>query len=103
MVAFVRNRPITTRTPTIEVDAGLEVGVHRFGLTVVTRDGRESKPVVVTVTIRRTIIRPDINRPVIDGLVRPIPIPVRPAILQPTQPVIDPLDGPDIPGRPGRQ
>lgn len=59
MASFVRGQPIATREPFVTVDAGLEPGLHRFQLEVVTDDRRVSEPatVVVQVTERR-IVRP---------------------------------------------
>ena len=64
MAVFVVNQPIATREPTIEVDAGLAPGLHRFQLEVFTADGRRSQPDAITVTIGRLPI--------------PIPIPIPP-------------------------
>lgn len=51
MARFVLNKPVKTRESGVTVDAGLPVGVHLFSLTVVTADGRESRPDVVKVVI----------------------------------------------------
>ena len=78
MATFVRGQPITTREPTIKVDAGLAVGVHRFQLVVRTDTGQTSAPVVAEVAIQRTILDP--TRPIVDTGVLTPTIPTRPRI-----------------------
>lgn len=78
MATFVRGQPITTREPTIRVDAGLAVGVHRFQLVVLTDTGQKSAPVVAEVSIQRTILDP--TRPILDTGVLTPTIPTRPRI-----------------------
>lgn len=51
MARFAVGRPIRTREPVVRVDAGLEPGIHRFQLEVVTADGLVSEPDVVSVTV----------------------------------------------------
>ena len=58
MTQFVVNKPVTTREPFVTVDGGLPVGTHRFQLVVVDSAGNESRPAVVTVTIKTRIIAP---------------------------------------------
>lgn len=58
MARFAVGQPITTREPTIEVDAGMSVGIHRFQLEVVTHDGRVSPPDTVAVRIVRLVLDP---------------------------------------------
>jgi len=53
---FVVGRPITTQAPTIDVDAGLTVGSHRFQLEVTRADGRISRPDVAVVRIIERIV-----------------------------------------------
>lgn len=75
MVAFVRGRPITTDEPTVTVDAGLALGVHRFQLVVVTADGRRSAADVVDLTVERLTIPgpldPVVRPPLIDTVINP--------------------------------
>ena len=78
MATFVRGQPITTREPTIKVDAGLAVGVHRFQLVVLTDTGQKSAPVIAEVSIQRTILDP--TRPILDTGVLTPTIPTRPRI-----------------------
>ena len=78
MAKFPLGKPVTTETATVEVDAGLAVGVHRFSLTVVNAAGlpcRKADEVVVQITASRVIV--------------PSPIePMRPSLpAQPAQPV----------------
>lgn len=66
MTTFVRGRTITMAEPTVTVDAGLAVGVHRFQLVVVTADGRRSAADVVDVSVQRLLVdplRPDVVTP----------------------------------------
>lgn len=77
MVAFVRGRTITTAEPSVTVDAGLALGVHRFQLVVVTADGRRSVADVVDLSVQRLTI----------------PLPLDP-VVRPT--VIDPVVNPSI-------
>lgn len=64
MARFVRGEPVVTKEPFVTVDAGLDPGLHRFQLEVMTEDRRRSKPdaVVVEVTertgLRRTGVDP---------------------------------------------
>jgi len=51
MTRFAVGRPVETREPGVTVDAGMKPGAHRFQLVVVTSDGRESPPAVVTVKV----------------------------------------------------
>ena len=37
MAKFALGKPVTTETATVEVDAGLAVGAHRFRLSASTR------------------------------------------------------------------
>ena len=93
MATFVRGQPITTREPTITVDAGLAVGVHRFQLVVLTDTGETSVPVVAEVSVQRTTLDP--TRPILDTGTPTIPIPtttridtvpVRPRAVRPRKP-----------------
>lgn len=53
MATFELNRPIETRTPRIEVDAGLPPGRYRFALTVMDAAGNESRQDFQTVQVRQ--------------------------------------------------
>ena len=61
MARFVRGEPVVTREPFVTVDAGLDPGLHRFQLEVVTHDRRRSEPdtAAVEVSDRRDPLRPD--------------------------------------------
>jgi hypothetical protein len=74
MVAFRRGVPVTTTTPTVVVDAGLPVGVHRFELVVTDSDGNASRPTQVSVTIGGLLgpIRPP------ESILEPVVDPIRP-------------------------
>jgi hypothetical protein len=72
MAKFVVGRPLTTREPAIEVDAGLPAGVHRFQLVVVNTAGVKSAPDQVLVQVRATPVVPDI-----------LPTPLQPQPLAP--------------------
>lgn len=71
MARFALNTPITTREPEVTVDAGLEVGRHRFRLAVIDSEGRVSQPHEAIVEVQRVVIDPrppgpiDPTRPVI--------------------------------------
>jgi hypothetical protein len=52
--------PVTTETPTLQVDAGLRVGRHTFRLVVVDDDGNVSAPAEMVV---RVVRRPPTPRP----------------------------------------
>ena len=56
---FSPNTPVETTKPTIVVDAGLPVGLHRFRLVVVSANGRLSRPTEVVIDIQpaRSVIR----------------------------------------------
>lgn len=64
MPTFTPNKPIETRTPTIEVE-GLPLGQHRFQLVVEDESGNKSAASIGVVTI--------IKRPLI--ITRPTPVP----------------------------
>lgn len=56
MAKFTPRKPVTTETATVEVDAGLDVGAHRFSLSVVNAAGQASRTadeVVVQITQTR--------------------------------------------------
>lgn len=87
MVAFVRGRTITTAEPSVTVDAGFAVGVHRFQLVVVTADGRRSVADLVELSVQRLVI-PD----PLDPVVRPTvldPV-INPAITTTVTPTVRP-------------
>ena len=73
MARFPLNTPITTREPEVTVDAGLEIGRHRFRLAVIDREGRTSLPHEQIVEVQRVAIDPR---------------PPAPAPIDPTRPVI---------------
>jgi hypothetical protein len=76
MARFDINRPITTREPTVPVDAGLPIGRHLFRLEVIDRLGRRSTPNDAIVEVQRIVVDP-----------RP-PVPPLPPPIDPTRPVI---------------
>ncbi len=84
MTAFVRGRPVRTAEPRVVVDAGLEVGTHRFQLVVVTSDGRQSPPDVVDVVVSRVVVGP--LRPPLTEVVSP----VRPPLTGVVSPILTP-------------
>jgi hypothetical protein len=62
MARFAVGQSIPTRESTIEVDAGLAVGDHRFSLVVVGESGRRSVPDVVAVRVQRLVVPGPIDR-----------------------------------------
>ncbi|HWX49312.1 MAG TPA: hypothetical protein VNZ61_14760 [Roseomonas sp.] len=52
MAIFEPDRPVTTQTPTVEVENRLEPGTYTFSLTVVDEAANESRPALIRVTIR---------------------------------------------------
>ena len=58
MARFEVRTPITTRDPTITVDAGLAIGRHRFRLEVIDGDGHRSAPDEVVVEVQRIVVNP---------------------------------------------
>lgn len=66
MARFAPNQTVTTRTPTVSVDAGLPAGTHIFQLVVVDDAGNRSAPARFTVEISRTVSDGTIT----DGTVR---------------------------------
>lgn len=86
MARFVVDTPITTREPTITVDAGLALGRHRFRLEVIDTAGLRSRPDDAIVEISRIII---------DPIPTPIPIPTPgPIVIRSAPPAEeDPADG----------
>jgi hypothetical protein len=52
MTAFSPNKPVTTREPRVDVDAGLPAGSHTFELVVTDDAGNRSQPARVVVEIR---------------------------------------------------
>jgi hypothetical protein len=84
MAQFQVNRPIRGVDPTIVVDAGLPLGLHRFRLEVIDSAGLWSAPSEVVVAVSETRIVPPITRPggtPIPG--RPVPPPVGPGPIDP--------------------
>ena len=81
MARFDINAPITTREPTVTVDAGLPIGRHRFRLEVIDGQGRRSTPHDAIVDVQGLVIDPrpsvlapiDPTRPVIGGALSPTP------------------------------
>ncbi len=91
MTTFIKGRTLKTAEAVVTVDAGLDIGTHRFQLVVVGSDGRQSAPEVVDVEVSRKLVidplRPPIDRP---PLLDPVQPPItRPPITRP--PLIDPL------------
>jgi hypothetical protein len=84
MARFVINTPITTREPTVTVDAGLPIGRHGFRLVVVDARGVRSTAHDAVVDIQRVV-----------GPIGPVG-PVGPLPLEPRRPVVEP----DAPLRP---
>ena len=96
MARFVINTPITTREPTVTVDAGLPVGNHRFRLEVIDAAGLRSRtPGEAIVEIQRIVVDP---RPPVGPVIDPRP-PVVGPVIDPRPPVIDPT-GPIVITRP---
>ena len=58
MARFDINTPITTREPTVPVDAGLPIGRHLFRLEVIDRQGRRSIPADAIVEVQRIVVDP---------------------------------------------
>ena len=58
MARFDLNTPITTREPTVPVDAGLPLGRHLFRLEVIDRQGRRSTPNDAIVEVQRIVVDP---------------------------------------------
>lgn len=58
MARFAINQPITTREPSVTVDAGLTVGRHRFQLEVIDSAGNRSRPDIAVVEVRRLVLEP---------------------------------------------
>jgi hypothetical protein len=61
MADFRRTKVVNTKTPTVNVAAGLPAGKHRFQLIVTDRQGNQSRPAELVVEIRA---RPSPDRPV---------------------------------------
>lgn len=84
MATFTVDRPITTREPSIAVDAGLAVGQHRFQLVVVDGAGLRSAPAVAVVSVQRSgVTQPG---PILSGPILAQPVATQPAT--PTSPVL---------------
>jgi hypothetical protein len=97
MARFVAGTPITSREPTMVVDAGLPVGRHRFRLEVVDSTGRRSVADDAIVEVQRVVVGP--VGPIIPtpGPVNPTPGPIIPTPVIPTPGPIIPTPGPVIP------
>jgi hypothetical protein len=96
MARFDVDTPITTREPTVTVDAGLPPGRHRFRLEVIDREGRRSRtPAVAVVEVQRLVVDP---RPPVGPMIDPRP-PVGP-VIDPTRPVVTPRTTGAPPRRP---
>ena len=100
MTTFVKGRTVRTAEAVVTVDAGLELGTHRFQLVVVRSDGRQSTPDVVEVVVFRRLaidpLQPPISRPpVIDPLRPPTRRP--PVARPPVTPVVTPIRTPATP------
>lgn len=70
MAALSIGKPIRTRRPRVEVDAGLKPGRHRFRLVVTLADGRRSAPAELVMTIGKPRPPFDPDVPVDPGRVR---------------------------------
>src|SRR5262245_56633210 len=79
MARFEINAPITTREPTVTVDAGLSIGRHRFRLEVIDAQRRTSSPHEAIVEVQRIVVDPLPTGPI--GPVRPVVDPVWPVVL----------------------
>lgn len=71
MAVFVPGRSVTTQVPLVQVDAGLDAGVHRFQLVVVDDTGARSEPAVIEVRVRPRTIGPVPVGPIGGGIVVP--------------------------------
>jgi hypothetical protein len=104
MARFVAGTPITSREPTMVVDAGLPVGRHRFRLEVFDSAGRRSAADDAIVEVQRLIVEP--GGPIVPtpGPVIPTPGPVipTPGPVIPTPGPVIPTPGPIRPTRPSR-
>ena len=86
MARFDINTPITTREPTVPVDAGLPIGRHRFRLEVFDRQGRRSTPNDAIVEVQRIVVNPVL--PVLSPVVSPVISPVIAPVVGPRPPVV---------------
>ena len=89
MARFTVGRAVVTTTPTVVVDGGLPVGLHRFQLEVLTDTGQRSLPAVATVQVRAfgRVIEPEpvilsptdvlTRTPVVSPTVAPQPVPAK--------------------------
>ena len=77
MATFTRGQSITTKVPSIVVDAGLPAGQHRFQLEVLTDTGQRSLPDIAVVQVD-------------EGSITLTPIDPRLAVLSPTVETIAP-------------
>jgi len=88
MARFAINTPITTREPTVTVDAGLPIGRHRFRLEVIGAQRRPSTPNDAIVEVQRLAVDP---RPPVLPPIDPIrPVIGRVAPIGPTGPSVSP-------------
>ena len=110
MTTFVKGRTVRTAEAVVTVDAGLELGTHRFQLVVVRSDGRQSAPDVVEVVVSRRLVidplQPPVSRPpIIDPLQPPVtrppvtrpPVTRPPVTRPPVTPVVTPIRTPATP------
>ena len=84
MVTLVRGQAVTSRLPTLDIDAGLAPGAHRFQLEVVDTAGNRSRADVATVTVQRRIVVDPVRPPIVVE-------PVRPPVVDPVRPVVQPV------------
>jgi hypothetical protein len=100
MARFVVDQPITTRAPAIEVDAGLEPGVHGFSLVVVDVAGKASRADRVLVRVQRQVDPDDSPGPLRPPLRPPVGPPLRPpagpSVRPPVRPSVRPSVRPPI-------
>ncbi|QSA98403.1 hypothetical protein [Methylococcus sp. EFPC2] len=85
MARFRINEPITTREPSIVVDAGLDAGVHRFQLEVLDAAGNRSVADIVAVQIQRPVVTNP--APTLRSTSNPEPSPTDAVPTAPTAPV----------------
>lgn len=84
MATLTPGRPVTVQTPELLVENQLTPGRHRFRLVVIDEAGLESEPAELVVTVRRPIVRPDLDvRP---DVLRPDLV-LRPDAIRPIRPI----------------
>ena len=90
MARFTVGKAVVTTTPTVLVDAGLPVGLHRFQLEVLTDTGQRSVPAVATIQVR-----------VLGIVIEPAPVILSPTGVSTRTPVMSPAIAPHaVPTKP---